>query len=74
MKMKLFFATLLLCSLLFSSSFLEPAMAQTDSSFCGGKCAKRCEQSRSSGPLLEVLRHMLRGVQVCSFWDLWEQT
>ncbi|KAG6762640.1 hypothetical protein Peur_073739 [Populus x canadensis] len=37
---KLFFATLLLCSLLFSSSFLEPVMAK--SSFCAKKCDTRC--------------------------------
>ncbi|KAG6710698.1 hypothetical protein I3843_05G014200 [Carya illinoinensis] len=42
-KMKLFFATLLLCSLLLSSSFLEPAMAQ--SGFCSNKCKSRCAKA-----------------------------
>ncbi|XP_044489653.1 snakin-1-like [Mangifera indica] len=41
--MKLFFATLLLCSLLLSSSFLEPALA--GSSFCDNKCSTRCQKA-----------------------------
>ncbi|KAJ6965071.1 hypothetical protein NC652_003097 [Populus alba x Populus x berolinensis] len=47
--MKLFLAALLLCSLLFSSSFLEPVMAKSFSSrktdhvaFCTKKCNTRC--------------------------------
>ncbi|KAK7818991.1 snakin-1 [Quercus suber] len=42
-RMKLFFATLLLCTLLLSSSFLEPAMAK--SGFCTKKCANRCSKA-----------------------------
>uniref|UniRef100_A0A6N2M1X7 Snakin-1 n=1 Tax=Salix viminalis TaxID=40686 RepID=A0A6N2M1X7_SALVM len=38
--MKLFYAALLLCSLLLSSSFLEPVLA--NSSFCAKKCSTRC--------------------------------
>ncbi|XP_044509797.1 peamaclein-like [Mangifera indica] len=41
--MKLSFATLLLCSLLLSSSFLEPAFA--GSPFCDAKCATRCSKA-----------------------------
>ncbi|KAJ0077082.1 hypothetical protein Patl1_35293 [Pistacia atlantica] len=49
--MKLLFATLLLCSLLLSSSFLEPASAGScktnidDASFCDGKCSTRCQKA-----------------------------
>ncbi|KAI4295727.1 hypothetical protein L6164_035743 [Bauhinia variegata] len=42
--MKLLFATLLLCSLLLSRSFLEPAMAN-DSSYCSRRCWKRCSEA-----------------------------
>ncbi|KAJ4837457.1 Snakin-1 [Turnera subulata] len=38
--MKLFLATLLVCSLLLGSSFLEPAMAAPI--FCARKCGVRC--------------------------------
>ncbi|XP_050210521.1 peamaclein-like [Mercurialis annua] len=41
--MKIFFATLLLCALLFSSSFLEPVMAA--SLLCGKKCNDRCARA-----------------------------
>ncbi|XP_059447679.1 snakin-1-like [Corylus avellana] len=41
--MKLFFATLLLCSLLLSSSLLEPVMA--GSGFCTNKCSDRCSKA-----------------------------
>lgn len=30
-------------------------------------------KSRSAGQVLEVLRHMLREVQLRSIWDLWKQ-
>ncbi|XP_021291834.1 peamaclein-like [Herrania umbratica] len=43
--MKLLFATLLVCSLLLSSSLLEPAMAQPRSPFCVGKCDARCKKA-----------------------------
>ncbi|KAI4298530.1 hypothetical protein L6164_032078 [Bauhinia variegata] len=43
--MKLRFATLLLCSLLLSSSFLEPAMADDDSSYCSNNCGVRCAKA-----------------------------
>ncbi|KAJ8768995.1 hypothetical protein K2173_023990 [Erythroxylum novogranatense] len=41
--MKVLFATLLLCILLLSSSFLEPAMAKP--LFCAKKCKARCEKA-----------------------------
>ncbi|KAH1230962.1 Snakin-1 [Glycine max] len=37
--MKLVFATLLLCSLLLSSSFLEPVIAYEDSNKCSDRCS-----------------------------------
>ncbi|XP_020210149.1 peamaclein [Cajanus cajan] len=40
--MKLLFGSLLFCSLLLSSSFLEEAMAYEDSSYCSSKCSDRC--------------------------------
>ncbi|XP_057964055.1 peamaclein-like [Malania oleifera] len=44
--MKLLLATMLLCSILLSSSFLEPTMAAAAeavvSPFCGKKCGDRC--------------------------------
>ncbi|XP_057425253.1 peamaclein [Lotus japonicus] len=40
--MKLPFATMLLCSLLLSSSFLELAIAYQDSPDCSKKCSDRC--------------------------------
>ncbi|KAJ7946129.1 Snakin-1 [Quillaja saponaria] len=72
-SMKLLFATLLLFFLLLSSSFLERAMGQADSSYCSKKCGDRCAKAGVLDRCLKVLWSMLPGVPVCSFWDLWEQ-
>ncbi|KAE9589360.1 hypothetical protein Lal_00000058 [Lupinus albus] len=40
--MKPFFATLLLCSLILSFFYLEPAIAYEDTSYCSKKCSDRC--------------------------------
>ncbi|WCJ17880.1 Gibberellin-regulated family protein [Euphorbia peplus] len=46
--MRSLFVALLLCSLLFTSSFLVPVMAQSstvDAAYCGEKCKGRCAKA-----------------------------